>query len=286
MYMVCRIFCGKYSSPLNYELVGTAKEPIDVSVLYPKQWTVTKTPGKGISIQDYKYTDRAFSLSRPLPSGKKNVDELPVSYFTDALFNLDGPYGNFGKVDDFKVVGAKTLVKGKRTYRYVDLKFSAPTQGLLQVERRACVASTIVGSDVVIFTASILASRWGKISPVVAEMIIATMPPPPPPPLPPPPLIPTLMLIPPRHELPLKMGLWALIWYDHHCNAPGFHMGKSPALVYDVGGYEQLSPPVAGGAGSELGAGGRRVGGVVLRGVARHFEHTAWFCAAPPPRSS
>lgn len=42
----------------------------------------------------------------------------------------------------------------------------------LQVERRACVASTIVGSDVVIFTASILASRWGKISPVVAEMIV------------------------------------------------------------------------------------------------------------------
>ena len=28
-----------------------------------------------------------------------------------------GPYGNFGKVDDFKVVGAKSVAKGKRTYR-------------------------------------------------------------------------------------------------------------------------------------------------------------------------
>lgn len=41
-----------------------------------------------------------------------------------------------------------------------------------QVEKRACVASTIVGDDVVIFTASVLASRWPKISPVVAEMIV------------------------------------------------------------------------------------------------------------------
>lgn len=28
------------------QLLGTAKQPIDVSVLYPKQWTVTKTPGQ------------------------------------------------------------------------------------------------------------------------------------------------------------------------------------------------------------------------------------------------
>ncbi len=40
------------------------------------------------------------------------------------------------------------------------------------MEKRACVASTIVGDDVVIFTASVLASRWPKISPVIAEMIV------------------------------------------------------------------------------------------------------------------
>ena len=45
--------------------------------------------GKSISIQDYKYTDRAFSLSRSLPSGKKGVNDLPVSFYTDVLFNLD-----------------------------------------------------------------------------------------------------------------------------------------------------------------------------------------------------
>lgn len=27
------------------QLVGSNKQPIAVSVLYPKQWTVTKTPG-------------------------------------------------------------------------------------------------------------------------------------------------------------------------------------------------------------------------------------------------
>lgn len=35
------------------------------------------------------------------------------------------------------------------------------------------MASTIVGDDVVIFTASVLASRWPKISPVVAEMMVS-----------------------------------------------------------------------------------------------------------------
>ncbi|CAM9881150.1 unnamed protein product [Scytosiphon promiscuus] len=155
----------------SIELSGSGKQPIAVSVLYPKQWTVTKTPGKSINIQDMKYTDRAFSLAKPLPEGKKSVGDIPVSFFTEALFSLDGPYGTFGKVDDFKVIGAKTESRGKREYRYVDLKFAAPTQGLLQVEKRACVACTIVGNDVVIFTASVLASRWQKISPVVGEMI-------------------------------------------------------------------------------------------------------------------
>lgn len=28
-----------------------------------------------------------------------------------------GPYGNFGKVEDFKVIESKTINKGKRTYR-------------------------------------------------------------------------------------------------------------------------------------------------------------------------
>ncbi|CAM9872888.1 unnamed protein product [Ectocarpus sp. 8 AP-2014] len=118
-----------------------------------------------------KYTDRAFSLAMPLPSGTKSVGDIPLSFFTDALFSLDGPYGTFGKVDDFKVIGAKSEAKGKRDYRYVDLKFSAPTQGLLQVEKRGCVATTIVNGDVVLFTASVLASRWPKISPMVAEMM-------------------------------------------------------------------------------------------------------------------
>ena len=44
-----------------------------------------------------------------------------------------------------------------------------------QVEKRSCVASTIVGDDVVIFTASVLASRWSKISPVVAEMMVGNV---------------------------------------------------------------------------------------------------------------
>lgn len=42
-----------------------------------------------------------------------------------------------------------------------------------KVQRRVCIASTIVGDDVVIFTASVLASRWDKISSVIAEMVVS-----------------------------------------------------------------------------------------------------------------
>lgn len=44
---------------------------------------------------------------------------------------------------------------------------------LKKVQRRVCIASTIVGGDVVIFTASVLASRWDKIFPVIAEMVVS-----------------------------------------------------------------------------------------------------------------
>lgn len=36
-----------------------------------------------------KYTDRAFSLAKPLPKGVKSVSDIPVTFFTDALFSLD-----------------------------------------------------------------------------------------------------------------------------------------------------------------------------------------------------
>ena len=38
-------------------------------------------------------------------------------FVCSSVFLCQGPYGNFGKVDDFKVVGAKLEEKGKRTYR-------------------------------------------------------------------------------------------------------------------------------------------------------------------------
>lgn len=59
---------------------------------------LSEQAGKSINIQDMKYTDRAFSLAKPLPKGAKAVGDLPVSFFTDALFGLDvskgwGPVG-------------------------------------------------------------------------------------------------------------------------------------------------------------------------------------------------
>ena len=36
-----------------------------------------------------KYTDRAFSLAKPLPKGVKAVSDIPLSFFTDALFSLN-----------------------------------------------------------------------------------------------------------------------------------------------------------------------------------------------------
>lgn len=47
------------------------------------------TPGKLISIQDYKYADRAFAMSEPLPKSTKDVEDLPLSFYTDLLFGLN-----------------------------------------------------------------------------------------------------------------------------------------------------------------------------------------------------
>lgn len=38
------VVCACYFYVLR-QLAGSGKQPIEVSVLYPKQWTVTKTPG-------------------------------------------------------------------------------------------------------------------------------------------------------------------------------------------------------------------------------------------------
>lgn len=47
---------------------------------------------------------------------------LPLMFFRvllDVTPN-QGPYGNFGKVEDFKVIESKTTIKGKRAYRRVE----------------------------------------------------------------------------------------------------------------------------------------------------------------------
>lgn len=51
-----------------------------------------------------------FSLPSPLP-------RLPRQFICARVSFCQGPYGNFGKVDDFKVIGAKMETKGKREYR-------------------------------------------------------------------------------------------------------------------------------------------------------------------------
>lgn len=40
-----------------------------------------------------------------------------IPLFHVFLAGYQGPYGTFGKVDDFKVIGAKTESRGKREYR-------------------------------------------------------------------------------------------------------------------------------------------------------------------------
>ncbi|CAM9671381.1 unnamed protein product [Discosporangium mesarthrocarpum] len=161
---------------LSVEIMGSNKQPINVEFLYPSKWTPSSVRGNTVSVQDYKSTDRVFSMVVPLPEGVSNVQKLPISFFTDVIFDLNGPYGTFGQVEDYKVLGTKNIEKGKRTYRYVDLKFAALTQGLLQVDRRACVAATVVGEDVILFTGSVLLSRWAKVSDVLAEMIVSDFP--------------------------------------------------------------------------------------------------------------
>lgn len=97
-------------------------------------------------------TERCPQHSRVDSAGEKSIDICPPLYYLryvavssgmlvshhkcylDCHRRCQGPYGNFGKVDDFKVIEAKTESHGKRTYR----------QGIVFLSRQALTVMSAV----------------------------------------------------------------------------------------------------------------------------------------------
>ena len=84
------------------------------------------------------------------PAGRR-LETLTDDWFLELLFDPQGKYGAYGKVDDRKVVSSKLTplsipAGGTSSYRYIDLTFSPPPYNQNTVERRALLAATAAAS--------------------------------------------------------------------------------------------------------------------------------------------
>ena len=103
---------------------------MQVSFAFPDTWALAKGPN--LDVRSVKNADSAFVLSAPLPEGERGAGTLPVSFFTELLFAMDGNYGSYGGVDDVRVVSQSTdslstPTGDTQTYRRLELKFAVLT---------------------------------------------------------------------------------------------------------------------------------------------------------------
>ncbi len=145
---------------------------VALSFSFPPEWTLADGPN--LDVRDLKTSDSAFVLAAALPAGRR-LETLTDDWFLELLFDPQGKYGAYGKVDDRKVVSSKLTplsipAGGTRSYRYIDLKFSPLSYNQNTVERRALLAATAVGGTAFMLVSGSLATRWKKMKPELLEL--------------------------------------------------------------------------------------------------------------------
>jgi len=139
---------------------------------FPEDWTLAGGPN--LDVRNVREADSAFVLAAPVPA-KASFEKIPDLFFLEVLFDPAGKYGQYGQVDDRKVVSSELLSYtlpsgGKQCYRQISLKFAPLTYNGNTVERRALLSATSVGGTVFICVAGSLATRWKKLQPELAEV--------------------------------------------------------------------------------------------------------------------
>lgn len=141
---------------------------VELAFSYPRQWSLATGPN--IDVRDLRTSDAAFVLATPLPAGKQLAD-LPSSFFIDVLFSPEGKFGQYGQVDDRRVVSSR-LVEGAGGVpsRVLDIKFAALSFNYNLVERRLLLRATAVGGGVYMLAASTLNTRYSKMSDTMRDI--------------------------------------------------------------------------------------------------------------------
>ena len=105
-----------------------------------------------------KAADGAFLQVASLPKDKMIAD-VSDSFFTKAVFSVEGRFGAYGTPTDVKV-----LKSDKGAKRLLDISFSALSPGQTEVPRRAIVAAIQPegSTDVVMLVGGSTASQWKK----------------------------------------------------------------------------------------------------------------------------
>jgi hypothetical protein len=154
------------------ELKTVSGGAAEVAFAFPEQWTMAGGPN--LDVRDIKTSDSAFVLAAPLPA-KATFDTLKDEWFLKIIFAPEGKYGQYGAVEDRKVVSSKlvdlTLPRGgTQPYRMMSLKFAPLTYNQNTVERRALVSATEVGGTVFMLLSGSFATRFKTMQPDLAAV--------------------------------------------------------------------------------------------------------------------
>jgi hypothetical protein len=139
---------------------------------YPEEWTLAGGPN--LDVRNVKESDSAFVLAAPLPLGK-TIEILDEEFFLNVIFDPQGKYGQYGAVDDRKVVSFERVsvtlpTGGQQAYARIDLKFAPLSYNQNTVQRRALISATAVGGTVFICVAGSLAKRYKTLQPELASI--------------------------------------------------------------------------------------------------------------------
>lgn len=141
-------------------LTGTKADPKAVLASFSSPWPLATGPVFDVECRDAANGDGAF-LAVTRSTGGKSLEELPLSFFLERLFDPTGRFSFYGPPTDIKV--KKSIIDGNR--RLIELSFSNLSQSTnAELPRKALLAATIPpGTDsAVMLVASSSAARWKK----------------------------------------------------------------------------------------------------------------------------
>lgn len=127
---------------------------------YPP-WPMMRS--SGIESRDYSNPEAVFVQVAPLALAGKNVGagDLPTSFFSKTLFGAAGKYGAYGTPTDIRVKKNIEPSPQPSTTIYT-ATFTTLTPSMIESDRKALIAVSVVGDGVFMLVAGTTAARFKK----------------------------------------------------------------------------------------------------------------------------